>query len=301
MRIAVALATYNGGRWLDMLLASLDAQHLRPTFVIAADDGSVDDTRPILESWARRHPGWLRILLPDQGRPASPVHNFARALLAARELPIDAVAPCDQDDVWLPEKLAVLAATLEHCVGPALAVSDLLITTSDITTAVGPFWRHQRFHPHRCIAPRRTVVMNAFPGCAMLVNRALLEVAIPIPATAAMHDWWLSLLASICGVIRIVEQPLVAYRQHDANAVGTHRSLRERLRRIHRGRSSLTLAARQALAARERLSALGRRSAEIDSLIHAVACSGLRRRWAMARGRLAKDTWPRTLWMYLTC
>jgi hypothetical protein len=54
----------------------------------------------------------------------------------------------------------------------------------------------------------------------MLVNRKLLDVALPLPEEALMHDWWLALCAAVFGHIGYIEKPLVKYRQHGKNEVG---------------------------------------------------------------------------------
>ena len=54
----------------------------------------------------------------------------------------------------------------------------------------------------------------------MLLNRALIDRATPLPDTIALHDWWLVLVASAFGSIDVVEQPLILYRQHDGNQLG---------------------------------------------------------------------------------
>jgi hypothetical protein len=68
--------------------------------------------------------------------------------------------------------------------------------------------------------PQRLVSRNEVTGCAMACNRALLELALPIPAEAVMHDWWLALCAGHFGRLAFMPDKLVKYRQHGANAIG---------------------------------------------------------------------------------
>ena len=78
--------------------------------------------------------------------------------------------------------------------------------------------RHQRLLP----VPGSDVGLlsiNQVTGCAMLVNRALLQAALPLPGSALMHDWWCALLAA-GGGRQFVDQALVLYRQHGANQLG---------------------------------------------------------------------------------
>jgi hypothetical protein len=64
------------------------------------------------------------------------------------------------------------------------------------------------------------LTQNFVTGCTVLVNRPLLERALPIPESAVVHDWWLALVAASCGHLLYVDWPTVAYRQHDSNAIG---------------------------------------------------------------------------------
>jgi hypothetical protein len=64
------------------------------------------------------------------------------------------------------------------------------------------------------------MVSNTVTGCTALINRALLHKALPVPADAVMHDWWLSLVASCFGQLLFVDKSLVQYRQHDRNTLG---------------------------------------------------------------------------------
>jgi len=64
------------------------------------------------------------------------------------------------------------------------------------------------------------LTQNFVTGCTVLVNRRLLDIALPIPEEALMHDWWLALCAAVFGHIGFVDKPLVKYRQHGNNEVG---------------------------------------------------------------------------------
>ena len=117
-RIAIVMATYDGARYLGEQLESLAAQELRPARILVGDDGSRDDTRAILADFAAAHPDMGMDVTDGPGRGAAT--NFMHLL---RRVPddTDLVALSDQDDVWLPDKLARAAA--------ALAEVDLAKTT----------------------------------------------------------------------------------------------------------------------------------------------------------------------------
>jgi hypothetical protein len=77
-----------------------------------------------------------------------------------------------------------------------------------------------RLQPSNQARPQRLLSRNEVTGCALAINRALLEMALPIPDGAIMHDWWLALFAAYFGQLIAVPERLVKYRQHDANVIG---------------------------------------------------------------------------------
>jgi glycosyltransferase involved in cell wall biosynthesis len=107
MRVGVALATYNGGRFLRDQLHSLSAQTRLPDHVVISDDASTDDTVSIAEDFRSRFPGRVDILRAETGR--GPLANFLRATEACEA---EIIAFCDQDDIWLPSKLAVCESAM---------------------------------------------------------------------------------------------------------------------------------------------------------------------------------------------
>ena len=79
--------------------------------------------------------------------------------------------------------------------------------------------QQQRLDPRRT-APEPLALTNVVTGCTAMVNRALLDQALPIPPEALMHDWWLALVASGFGAIGWLPQLRVLYRQHGGNVLG---------------------------------------------------------------------------------
>ena len=218
--IEVVLPTFNGAAYLRQQIASIDQQTLRPQRLILRDDGSTDGTPELLLSLKRAYGDWLE-LLPADGNLGCTA-NVNRLLEATRAA---YVALADQDDVWLPHKLEAsltLLQRLEQIRGEDTALlvhSDLDLIDSDSTSLGWTYLQRQRLDPGRT-APEHLVLTNVVTGCTALLNRALLQKALPIPAEALMHDWWLALVASRFGEIAFLPEPTVQYRQHGANVLG---------------------------------------------------------------------------------
>lgn len=201
--ISIALSTYNGARYLSAQLDSLFAQRGVEIEVVAVDDGSSDDTPEILDKYAARGPlRWSR-------NPCNlgPTRSFARVLSLCRG---SLLAPCDQDDVWHPDKLAVLAA--------AIGDHDLAYCDSEYVDGSGASMR-RRVSTHAAMLEGRQplpfLFANSVSGHASLLRRELFEAASPFP-DGIYHDWWLALCAAGRGGVKYVPEPLVQFRRHDA-------------------------------------------------------------------------------------
>jgi hypothetical protein len=128
------------------------------------------------------------------------------------------VAPCDQDDVWHPDKLAVLVDALERS-GALLAYSDVRVVTPDGAMLSETYWT-DRDNGRRDIG--NLLATNVVTGAASVLRREVLDVALPFPpeVDGSYHDHWLALCALALGDLAYVDRPLVDYVQHGANLVG---------------------------------------------------------------------------------
>jgi hypothetical protein len=218
--IEVVLPTYNGAAYLEAQLASIHAQTLRPARVLLRDDGSSDGTQALIHQLQQRYGAWLQVL-PAEGNLGCTAN--VNRLLQATTAPYVALA--DQDDFWLPEKLGQSLARLQQLEAihgttmPLLVHSDLELVDQAGTPLSATYLRRQRLDPLRT-APADLMLTNVVTGCTALLNRALLERALPIPPQALMHDWWLALVASAFGQIELLPERTVRYRQHAGNVLG---------------------------------------------------------------------------------
>ncbi len=254
--ISVVVTTFNGERFLREQLDSILAQTLPPREIVVVDDGSVDGTMAILESYAAADPRF-RIFRNEEN--LGYVRNFEKGMqLATGAL----VALSDQDDVWLPHKLAVLRDRL----GDGLIVysdSELVDEEgrrlgrrmSDVMIQIGY---------DNCLM----YAVGAWaPGHAMLFRRELVELCLPFP-TLVTHDFWLGFTATCHGAIRYVDEPLVLYRQHRGNAIGAGTRARKAGRpRPTRAEKLARIRARMRLLY-ERCPAGNRQGKEVFRVIH---------------------------------
>ena len=206
MRRSVAMATYNGGAYIRQQLDSVRQQLDPDDEIIVSDDGSTDDTRAIVEALAAEDPRIRLVDGPKQGL----IRNFEHALSLCGG---DVIFLCDQDDVWLPDKVAACTE--------ALTRPNVWLVLHDAHIVDGEQHRlHDSFFEWRGVrgGKVRNLMKNSFIGCCMAFRRELLEVALPFPEGIPMHDQWLGMLAMKRGEVAFLKKPLLDYRRHGGNA-----------------------------------------------------------------------------------
>lgn len=220
-RISVAMCTYNGSRFLQEQLDSIAGQRHLPCEVVVCDDGSTDQTPLLVSEFARRAPFMVR-LIRNQERLGS-TRNFEKAIALCEG---DWIALCDQDDIWLPEKLEVLSATLRAAPALGGAFSDGWIIDERSRPGRGRLWERFGYRPHGPRTPgaeepmletllRRDVVT----GATLLFRASLRELMLPIPEDW-VHDAWITWMIVLYSGLAAVAQPLIEYRVHAAQQLG---------------------------------------------------------------------------------
>lgn len=223
-KVAIVLATFNGEQFLAEQLQSLCDQTFAGWQLWVRDDGSDDATRDILRS-AAADDSRIHIVQDHLGRLGS-AHSFGELLRRVTEIEPDYVFLCDQDDVWLPHKVARQLAVIQAsereagCDRPVLVHSDLAVVDAELRPVHASFMRHLRQRPETAGPLPTLLVQNFVTGSTIVINRSLLKLALPFPVEVVLHDWWLGLVAAAAGKLRFVPEPLVMYRQHPANQVG---------------------------------------------------------------------------------
>lgn len=221
---SVLLATCNGEAYLPLLLSSCETQTCRPGRLILRDDGSKDATLDVLKAFRAAYPELTTIIDDNYGR-LGPIGNFTN-LLSHAHADTRYLLFCDQDDVWLPDKIektlsAMRAAEDRYGIEtPLLVHTDLRVVDGDLQPISPSFWKYQHLKPQLGMNLHRVMPQNVVTGCTVMINRPLAKIAMPIPDEAIMHDWWLALVAVLFGKVVYLDEPTVLYRQHGDNNVG---------------------------------------------------------------------------------
>jgi glycosyltransferase involved in cell wall biosynthesis len=230
---SVALASYNGERYIGAQLDSIAAQTRLPDEIIVSDDASADGTVAAVERFARSAPCEVRIMR-NRDRVGH-ADNFFRAMLACRG---EFTAVCDQDDVWRPDKLERCLTELARAPETQLVLHSARLVDSDLRPldAEWPSFPTRQTFDGTCLAPFAFV----FPGCVMTYRSAILHGVDPAQrprwhdrgtATLLGHDGWLTLMCGATGSIVALPDALSDYRRH-SEAVTAEGRLRTRLQTL---------------------------------------------------------------------
>jgi glycosyltransferase involved in cell wall biosynthesis len=217
--ISVAMATYNGQAFLEPQLASLKRQTALPRELVICDDGSSDATMVILNRFAREAPFEVRI--QSNSTRLGHARNFLKAASLCRGR---FVAFCDQDDVWLEDKIKVMSARFGCDDAPSVVVHRAEVVDDGLRprgTYFPDIRRDERIVAAQCVPMRRWV------GFAMTFRRALISL-VPLSIFDRLlavdprlgHDHWVCFLAGLDRGFQLEHRSLVLYRQHHANAYG---------------------------------------------------------------------------------
>ena len=212
MKVAILMSTYNGEKYLKEQIESLQKQTFKNWELFIRDDGSTDNTVPIINRLQRQD---SRIhFMHDEKVQLRPMKSF---LYLLSKVSADYYFFCDQDDYWLSEKLDSMLKRgkldkpqLVYC-GLKCVDQNLKPLKNDFENMMGTIWDYSRF------------IGNDMPGYVMMFNSKLRDIVISSTKNyegIVMHDWWIALIAQTFGTIEFLNKKLILYRQHGNNSIG---------------------------------------------------------------------------------
>lgn len=219
--ISVAVATYNGSRFLRQQLDSIYAQTWSNFEVVVCDDCSKDNTPNILEEYRQRY--GLRYEVNE--RNLGLIRNFEKVLLSCRG---EFIVLSDQDDVWRPVKLEKIVSIFNTMPEIGYVFSDAELVDDNLCSLGCTMWNSVGFQGNirqvfSCGNQLVSLLRQRFvTGATMALKRSLLPVLLPFPVgTIWLHDGWIAIVATSLGCYGMpVEETLIMYRQHVAQQVG---------------------------------------------------------------------------------
>jgi len=221
-KIFVALATYNGERFLAQMLDSLLKQNRPADLIFAVDDASSDSSVRILDEYAKKLPMQVSVRQKNGGHRQA----FSDALIAIQKVASDEdfIAIADQDDIWLPQKLAILEQQLlQHSAN--FVFGDAHVIDAD-GKSIAASWRSLAGICPQIPFCARLCGTNNANGCLSLFRASLLKTILPIPEWIPVYDEWIALCAAKNGGILSIPSFVLNYRIHDKNSVGIKPQIR---------------------------------------------------------------------------
>lgn len=225
-KLSVAMAVYNGERYMRAQLDSLAAQARLPDELVICDDASTDSSMDIARDFAAGASFPVHIHRNDENRGSTA--TFERAI---EQCSGDIISLCDFDDVWYPRKLELTERALLDSPEAGIVACDADLVDEELRPLGSKLWRAVGFDARQ----RKIIVQgNAFPVllrvCPPLGTQAAFKakfksLVLPMPEEGYFrtkgHDGWIGMLITSRGAgMALLEEPLFAYRQHSRQYSG---------------------------------------------------------------------------------
>lgn len=225
MKVNILMSTYNGQQFLAEQIRSIQEQTFHDWTLLIRDDGSSDQTKVLLQDFARQD-SRIRLIDLEEQNNLGVIKSFHRLVQYEKA---DYYFFSDQDDVWLPDKLeaSLQEARSYPADQPLMVYMDLTVVNQDLQVMSESMIRSQSHHANTQLVEELTE--NTVTGGVSMINHALAKLWSGTE-DILMHDWYLALLASALGKLVFIDKPGELYRQHADNVLGA-RTLSKRFKK----------------------------------------------------------------------
>ena len=201
MKISVAMATYNGEKYIREQLLSV-LENLGPDDeVIVSDDDSKDSTLSVIKSI---NDGRIKVI---KGPCKGVIKNFENAL---KNCSGKIIFLCDQDDIWAKNKVRIVLKCFEKHPECTCVVHDARVIDENKNVMMTSYFEYRKSKPGLI----NNIYKNSYMGCCMAIKRKLLDCVLPIPEKVTMHDQWIGLCSDKKGKSIFIKKQLICYRRH---------------------------------------------------------------------------------------
>lgn len=243
-RISVAMATYNGEKYIEEQLLSICRQTRKPDEIVISDDGSKDGTLEVVKRVATSEDakGINFVVITDNPRHGY-CGNFEWAI---KHTTGDLIFLSDQDDVWLPEKVEEIWSVFDRHSDVMCVIHGATLIDQYGERIPGEFHRLIKLDqlptnddgevqlPQDEYLERSASAALA-NGMVMCLSRNLLETALPFPKSSGLHDCWIGFCAMVHDRCWYLNKSLAEYRLHGTNTCGSSAKkagIRQRIKRV---------------------------------------------------------------------
>lgn len=234
--VSVAMATYNGEKYIAEQLESIINQSYKNIELVITDDASADGTVAVIKRFQQQYKFITLFINPvNSGVTNTFEHSF-------KNCTGDFIAIADQDDIWELQKIELLIN--------AIGEEDAVYSNSELVDKAGQplgqlFSSLMQLQSYYSGAP--FLMGNCIPGHTIIMRSSFTKTILPLPKTI-MFDRWISFCAAANNGIKYVDRPLVKYRQHDTNTIGTGKSKNKTARKTKTEKFNAKLAELKILA-----------------------------------------------------
>lgn len=230
VKVSVAMATYNGEKYVEKQLETIRTQTCVADEVVIYDDQSTDNTFSIVKDYIRRHclENWT-VYISETNRGF--IGNFFQVL---KKVTGDVIFLCDQDDEWNCNKIKKMIEIMkDNKQIQALSSAVTLIDSQGKDKQIIPRKGYCNANIlHKKVEEKELVKIdvpfliksNVSPGCTMCITKELKEKFLQYEELCIQskfpHDWFLNILAAIEDGTCFYNEPFVNYRIHDCNTIG---------------------------------------------------------------------------------
>lgn len=204
LHISVAMATYNGEKYIKEQLDSILEQLSSDDELIISDDGSTDKTLDIINSYSSP------LIKIYKGPRKGVIKNFENAIEKCSN---EIIFLSDQDDIWQPNKVEEITTYFNNNKDCILIVHDNVMINENKKVINESFFNFRKVKNGLF----SNIIKNSFIGCCMAFRSELKNKILPIPASMPMHDQWIGLIAILNGRVDFINKKLILYRRHESN------------------------------------------------------------------------------------
>ncbi|ROR27534.1 glycosyl transferase family 2 [Mobilisporobacter senegalensis] len=247
--VGIVMATYNGEKYVREQIDSILENTYTDWKLWLCDDGSKDGTISILKEYEEKYPE--KIIVYQNPKNLGVVLNF---LEGAKRCDTDYVMFCDQDDIWMKDKIQRTLEFLKKAEEkegkgyPVTVFSDVIVVDANLREIYPSFYRVSRLDTKK-LDLNHLLIENKLIGCTIMMNSAIKNLLTNLPKSARVHDWWIALVTSGFGKIEYLPKATLLYRQHGNNVIGNQSFLnyvQNRIKNLQKQKQILLDTQRQA-------------------------------------------------------
>lgn len=220
MNVSVAMAAYNGEKYISEQIESIITQLDQNDELIISINPSSDSTENIVENYCKQDKRVKMSICQNKGVLA----NFENAIRLCKN---DIIFLADQDDVWMNNKIKRICQMMKKTNFDGLAHMPLIV---DSNLNLLHEKKKVTFKIKR-VLPFNILYRNTIQGSCLAFKKEYLKYILPFPKNIPMHDSWIGMIIATYGKIGLVNEAYIYYRQHDNNVTSrNHKKLKNMIK-----------------------------------------------------------------------